>query len=580
MKKINSFRNRILAALLIVAYASVSLFLLVIYRSAARLLQDNYVNAKTAQLRVQLDLLDEQLGMLYRTAVRTSQDTSFMQAISNYLSISEPQMEDVIILNQELQARIDDSEANLMYLYLPARSEIICSDEMYMQCDVKRESEYSWITSVQSNSFSPVFFYDGNTGSMQNYYGYSKPLFNSSGELAGVVYIALDERKLFYELIDRAGDGDYFLCDDQGKVYSATQRDSISEEATKFLNDLDHMPDTSFNIMNEQLVVSVSASFSGMHLISLSDRSVLQSRFNNILGTIYALMIVIILLAMLVAKVMQRWLYQPISSLMEDMDRAGEGDLSVHPGRSLPLEFKTLSERFNHMLEQINGLLDSLLEERMAKRQAELHALQYQIRPHFMYNTLNSIKYAAILQGNEKIGEQIGAFVALLEASINKNGAFIKVEDEVALLENYISLQKYRYLDCFEVIYSIDSSAKDCYVPKLILQTLVENSILHGMDTKREGNIIQVAAMLEGNMLWLAVNDNGMGMTEEEQQRLLDSKSDDHRQFTGIGVANIRERIKLYYGEKGHFRLVSAPGQGASIVLELPASWDEGEYAI
>lgn len=580
--KIASFRFRILAALLLLTYGSVSLFFIVSYRSALRSLEDSYLESQTEQMRIRLELLDDQLGTMYRLAVQVSQSPALAQAVTRYLSTEAPPMREVIHLSEQLQQEISASQASLLFLYLPERKEIICSDELHIRRTVTSEIDYPWIAAAQGSSFTPAFFYDGNGGSIQNYYGYSKPLHTDTGHLLGMIYIALDERKLFYELLNRAGNSWYFLCDEQGRIYSSTQRDCIGQNIRENLPfPVDgNLSGTISGSVGRHLLVGVSASFSGMRLLAVSERSVLQNKLNGTRITFVVLLLGIVLLAMQTARMMQRWLYQPIDSLMQHMERAGHGDLRVRWSGPQPLEFQKLSGQFNQMLEQIDGLLDSLLEERLAKRQAELRALQYQIRPHFMYNTLNSIKFAAILQGNEKIGEQIGAFVSLLEASISKKGAFIRVEEEIALLENYISLQRFRYMDCFTVVYDIAPAAKDYYVPRLILQPLVENAILHGMDIKQAGNEIYVAAMVEGETLWLAVQDNGKGMSAEEQRHLLDNSMDGNRQFTGIGVANIQERLRMYYGDKSRFYLVSAPGQGTSIVLELPASRDGEAYSI
>lgn len=575
-----SFRIRILAALLLVTYFSVTLFFVISYHSALRALEESYIEAQTRQMRLQLEMLDDRLGSLYRLAVQISLSPSLMEATKQYQAVPAPQMVDVIALNDILQQQIAGSIASQLYFYLPTQQEIICSDELHIRRSVADEADYPWVAAATQSDFSPAFFYDGNDGDTQYYYGYSKPVVDASGVMLGIAYVALDERNLFYELLNRADTESSFLCNGQGTIYSATQRESIGRNMLSLLDGLTVMPDKQACTLAEQLLVSATAPFSDMRLLVLMERRALQSKLNGTRVTFVLLLSGIVLLAIGVAWLMQRWLYRPIDSLIKDMDRAGAGDLRVRSSKPQPLEFQRLADQFNQMVAHIDGLLDSLLEERMAKRQAELRALQYQIRPHFMYNTLNSIKFAAILQGNTKVGEQIGSFVALLEASISKTGAFLTLKEEIALLEHYISLQKYRYMDCFTVIYDIPEEAEACYVPRLLLQPLVENALLHGMDLKRADNEIRVAALVEQDTLWLAVHDNGKGMTTEEQQRLLDSTVDDHRQFTGIGVANIRERLRMYYGKRTQFQLVSAPGMGTSIVLQLPASYDEKEYAL
>ncbi len=255
---------------------------------------------------------------------------------------------------------------------------------------------------------------------------------------------------------------------------------------------------------------------------------------------------------------------------LQRQKRAGQGDMTARaPGGGD--EFGAIGDRFNQMMQEIDGLLDDLVEVRVEKRQAEIEALQQQIRPHFMYNTLNTIKFAAILQGNPEIGALLGSFIELLEASISKKGAFIPLSDEIRLVEDYASLQKYRYMDNFTVECDITPEAADCMVPRLLLQPLVENAILHGILPRRPGNRITVDGAVEGGMLHILVADNGKGMTAEECRALLENDPDDNRRFTGIGTRNVRERLRLYYGEQATFSIHSAPGEGTCITLSLPA---------
>ena len=194
-----------------------------------------------------------------------------------------------------------------------------------------------------------------------------------------------------------------------------------------------------------------------------------------------------------------------------------------------------------------------------------------------MYNTLNTIKFAAILQGNEEIGSLLGSFIALLEASISKKGAFLPLSEEIHLVEDYASLQQYRYMDSFTVECSVSPEAAGCTVPRLLLQPLVENAILHGILPRRTGNRITIDATVENRMLHILVSDNGKGMREDECRALLENDPDDNRRFTGIGMRNVRERLRLYYGDEATFSIHTAPGEGTCIMLSLPAIPEDKE---
>ena len=282
-----------------------------------------------------------------------------------------------------------------------------------------------------------------------------------------------------------------------------------------------------------------------------------------------------------VAWAVSKWLYRPVEQLTAAIDKVSRGDFTTRITPSQTDEFALLTEHFNHMVGRIDGLVQQVVHEQTEKKQAELLALQYQIRPHFMYNTLNSIRFAATLQRNRTLADQLGAFIRLLEASIQKKGAFIALREEVALVESFVSLQKFRYSDCFTVEYQVPEETKGCYVPCLLLQPVVENAIFHGIDTRRTDNRIVLAAAVRDGRLHLSLWDNGQGMDDETVQSLLaGDPAEDKRRLTGIGLCNIRERLALYYGQNAQFCITSMPGEGTCAKFDLPVSHDPEEYRI
>ena len=227
------------------------------------------------------------------------------------------------------------------------------------------------------------------------------------------------------------------------------------------------------------------------------------------------------------------------------------------------------------MLGKIEELIQQLLEEEQRKKDAELEALQYQITPHFMYNTLNAIKCAAVLKGERELGEVIEDFIELLQACVNKKGAFLTVAEDIRILERYIRLQEFRYDGQFSIQYEIDPGARGCLVPRLVLQPLVENALLHGLDMKAEGGKLVIRAQAAEGVLYLSVEDNGRGMTPEQIDSLLHSETRKTRGLTAVGVPNVRDRLRLYYGDRAGLRYQSGES-GTTAVIHMPAV-PEGE---
>jgi len=574
-----SFRVRILMAMLGVALTSISLLFGVSYRSAVRTLEHNYLLEGVENTGTKVSRFDEYMSDLYQGVVWASADTELQETAAAYLALERPCMDDVIALSALLKELCSSSDSiETVYLYLPGKQEMLTSDELHQRCTGIAPEAYPWTQA--SPGFTPVYFSDGMSGSSHFMYGYGKPLPDADGKPFAIVCAGISAQTLRYALLQDSGSTQYFLLTGTENIPANFQaensrRPELPHSVTESLAGAD----TVYGASGDWLYVSIQAPFSGLRLLRLTERDTLRDEMSNVRWQFFLMLLLVVSLALLLAWVLGCWLYRPMGSLMTAMAKVGGGDLSPCPEPEQPEEFRQLSRSFNQMIAEINGLIDDLVNERTAKAEADLKALQYQIQPHFMYNTLNSIKYAAILQGNPKVGEQIGAFIELLEASISKKGALVTLTEEIQLLKSYVSLQSYRYMDCFAVDYDLTEESRGCYVPRLLLQPVVENSILHGMDVKRNDNHIRIAALVEDGSLWLTVQDNGKGMPPEQLQKLLFGNADSHRQFTGIGIANIRERLRLYYGTQADFQVYSQLGKGTKFVLRLPASYEEGEYS-
>ena len=222
----------------------------------------------------------------------------------------------------------------------------------------------------------------------------------------------------------------------------------------------------------------------------------------SVLGVIFILLLSTFLIYVLSAK-----LNEPAENLAQVMQDVGHGNFSLRAKIEGNDEIGYLAERFNHML-------DNLENEKILKRQAELNALQYQIRPHFIYNTLNSIRFAAMIQGAKNIGELLANFIELLQVSTNCEGEFGTLSEEIATLKKYIALQEFRLMNSFAVDFNLAQESLSCKVPRLILQPFVENSILHAPSPEKTFCRIIVSSELRGDELIISVRDDGKTFTK------------------------------------------------------------------
>jgi sensor histidine kinase YesM len=259
-----------------------------------------------------------------------------------------------------------------------------------------------------------------------------------------------------------------------------------------------------------------------------------------------------------------------INVLQENMQKVEKGDFSVRIRPASQDEIGKLSLQFNYMVEKIDDLIQDVADERMKRQAKEYEVLQTQINPHFLYNTLGSIKCLAQVKYQPEIEKMITCLIEILKATLNKNGKNWRLGEELAYVDYYLDLQKIRYEDHFRVQYDIAEETEDLLISGFILQPLVENAIYHGFELEKPGGVIQIKSRIENGCLMIWVRDNGTGMNEETAQRILGQRTEPYKRLNSIGIKNVDERIKYSFGEGYGLSLSSAEGQGTTVSIRLP----------
>jgi two-component system sensor histidine kinase YesM len=250
-------------------------------------------------------------------------------------------------------------------------------------------------------------------------------------------------------------------------------------------------------------------------------------------------------------------------------------------------EVGLLAEKFNSMSQKISDLIHTVYEEKLLKQKAEYRTLQFeykalqaQIDPHFLYNTLESIHSLAKLRGDEQVSEMIYLLGKLLRESISKKGDIIYLQEEVDFIRSYLSIHQIIYGNRIEVNYYFDTSLMAFRVPKFILQPLVENSIKHGIEEKVGKGIVSIGCWMKEDVLYLEVSDNGVGIDEETKEHLLDppehSKLKQKDKHTNVGIISVHKRIQILFGEAYGLSIMSEMDQGTTIRIRLPILTEEG----
>lgn len=274
-------------------------------------------------------------------------------------------------------------------------------------------------------------------------------------------------------------------------------------------------------------------------------------------------------ISFVVAITISKRISNPISSLEQHMLTVTEGDLSTATVINGQKEIVSLNHSFNHMVTQINRLMKNLVDEQTLKRKSEFRALQAQINPHFLYNTLDSIVWLAEQNRNEDVIEMVIALSRFFRIGISKGQTLISVKEELEHAENYLLIQKVRYNKSFDYAIKSDDDVLGYPIVKLILQPLIENAIYHGIDSESDTGFITIRAYKEASYLKLSVKNNGYGITKETLAQMLHKmKSDD--KATSIGLRNVYQRIKLLYDENADILIESDEESYTTVSIIVP----------
>ena len=276
----------------------------------------------------------------------------------------------------------------------------------------------------------------------------------------------------------------------------------------------------------------------------------------------------IFVMALAAGLVLSRYLSRPLQELesaMEQFERDADR-FAYLPVRGTR-EVQNLSDSFAHMVQRIQKLMTTVREEEVILRKTELKALQAQINPHFLYNTLDSIAWMCERGKNADAVEMVHALAQLFRISISRGHELIPIEKELQHAEAYLRIQKFRYKNRFTYHFTVDESCVHCLCNKITLQPIIENSIVHGLDLMVDDGHIEITVKPDGEDILLIVEDDGIGMEPEQVSALLQNEPSDR---TGIGVKNVNDRLRIYFGAEYGLSIRSAPYEGTTVTIRTP----------
>lgn len=398
-----------------------------------------------------------------------------------------------------------------------------------------------------------------------------------SGE-KGVVFIDLNYSAIS-ELCDQNSIGEksyiYILNQDGTIVYHPQQQQLYNELQTENIDlvldaDAEGEPVISGSGNDSKVYTFAKSEKTGWTVVGCMNmneltRSSRQGQFIYVMTAI-----ILIIIALLFSNHISRAISQPIQKLRDSMAKVQEGDFSATvmeaPEQN---EIGSLTRSFNVMIRRIEELMEQNRIEQEQKRKSELKALQSQINPHFLYNTLDSIIWMAEGKKNEEVVLMTSSLAKFLRQSISNEDQQVSIGQEVEYARSYLTIQKMRYKNKLEYEIYLEASIKSCQIVKLVLQPIIENAIYHGIKYKKGMGMLTVRGYEKNDCVVLEVADNGVGMDEETLEHIFERHKVNYRS-NGVGVYNVQQRLKLYYGNDYGITYQSKKGVGTKAVITIP----------
>ena len=397
------------------------------------------------------------------------------------------------------------------------------------------------------------------------------------GRPGGVVLVDI-RKDMIEQLVNRVSIGEngflYVMAGDS-VVYTPPSDIVYRVDSKSFASE--STENTVVQIAGQDYLISNHLSdYSGWRVVGVMPRTESYDSVRPVYAALFAGIGIGLLLVFLFTIRLSQSVTRPVSKLSSLMEKVEEGDFSVRFNAAYQDEIGVLGRSFNHMLERMDGLIRELNEEKQIRLEAQLKSLQEQIKPHFLYNTLDTISWMARSQGAMDVVQLVDALTSMFRVGLSQGRDYIPLREEKTHVSNYLFIQNVRYKDRLQYAMEIPEELDYYIVPKLVLQPLVENAIYHGIKLKRGGGLIRLTGEARDDGLYLRVWDNGAGISADRLEELRHSlKENREERASGFGLSYIEERIRLAYGEEYGLDIASEEGVYTEVTLHLPLR--EGE---
>ncbi|WP_145046217.1 MULTISPECIES: sensor histidine kinase [Paenibacillus] len=391
----------------------------------------------------------------------------------------------------------------------------------------------------------------------------------------GTVYVTMreDAFRQFYTSFTSRGN-DVVIMNEKGEIVSSNREDWIGTTQQELLSYAQEMNGSSSKNINarvmgqDSIILSEYLPFYRFYLVNVVDKELAMGQLID-MKTVALICAAIVVGALILVFLITSQITKSLRRLVKQMSNITKSDLDNYIPVSGSYESKQLGHAYNYMLDELHDYVDQLVQTQRDQRNAELAALQSQINPHFLYNTLASVK-VLVQQGNkDRAAETINALIGLLQNTISDVSETVTVEQEVENLKNYVFINHVRYGGRIKAAFYVAPDCNHYHVPKLVIQPFIENAFFHGF-IKKETGTIHVLVSRAGESLICEIMDNGDGIEGLNMGETLPNPKNNRQLFSGIGIRNVHDRIELLYGAPYGVTIMSNVGEGTRVTVTLP----------
>ncbi len=393
----------------------------------------------------------------------------------------------------------------------------------------------------------------------------------------GVLLVDMDFSSIsrMMNQINEVGNGQYYyLCNSDGDIIYHPRQIQISdgisrENSIKAASYKDGVYDETFEGTQRKVIVN-TISYTGWKLVGVIPYSIFTHEMLNIRYFIAMVTLLMAMMLTIINRVVAERISRPIRKLNHSVMEYEAGKKpEIYIGGSW--EIRHLGYSIQSSYEKSEKLMQEIVWEQNERRKSELDALQSQINPHFLYNALDSITWMIEGERNDEAAFMISQLAKLFRISLSKGHTIISVKDELQHAQSYMNIQRVRYKDAFSVTFDVEPELEKYCAVKLTLQPILENAINYGVDPMDDCGEIRICVRKEGELLVLSVEDNGIGMSEEEVELLLTDNNRVPKHGSGVGLINIHNRLQILFGKEYGLVIESEPDEGTRVSIQIPA---------